>query len=258
MRRTLAGAVAVSLVLGAPVASADAASCWGGRVTRAAAFARAREGRVAFALIDPDGRLHQRGGGASFRTASLLKPLLLATYLRRPGVRRRSLTRSERALLDPMIQRSDNDAASDILGRLSASSIARTARASGQRRFRLVTPIWGLSRTTAVDQARFFRNLDAVLPARHRAYAHRLLRTIVLSQRWGVARARPAGWRLEFKGGWGSGSGQVNSQAARLTKDGRLLTLAVMTESNPSHDYGSATIRGVTARLLLPQPCPPA
>jgi len=249
--------MAVALVAGAPVASADAATCWGARVTRAAAYATARDGRVAFALIDPEGRLHQRGGNATFRTASLLKPLLLATYLRRSDVRRRSLSRSERALLGPMIRRSDNDAASAILGRLDPSAIARTARATGQRRFRLVTPIWGLSRTTAVDQARFFRNLDEVLPARHRPHAHRLLRTIVPSQRWGVGRARPAGWRLEFKGGWGSGSGQVNSQTARLTKGGRLLTLAVMTESNPSHGYGSATIRGVAARLLLPQPCPP-
>ena len=97
-----------------------------------------------------------------------------------------------------------------------------------------------------------------MLPARHRAYAHRLLRTIVPSQRWGVGKARPSGWGIEFKGGWGSGSGQVNSQTARLTRDGQLITLAVMTESNPSHGYGSETIRRIAARLLRPQPCPPA
>jgi hypothetical protein len=249
-------AVAIVAALATGAAPAAAATCWGARVTRAAAYAHTRDGRVAFAVIDQRGKLHERGGAGRFRTASLLKPLLLATYLRRTDVRRRSLTRAERALLDPMIRRSDDDAASAVLGRLSAASIARTARRAGQRRFRLVTPIWGLSQTTAIDQARFFRNLDRVLPARHRAHAHRLLRTIVPSQRWGVARARPAGWRLEFKGGWGSGTGRVNSQAARLERDGAVITLAVMTESNPSHGYGSATIRGITARLLLPQPCP--
>jgi hypothetical protein len=156
-----------------------------------------------------------------------------------------------------MIRRSDSAAASTILGRVGATAIARTARASGQRQFRLITPIWGLSRTSANDQARFFRNLDAVLPARHRAYAHRLLRTIVPAQRWGVAKARPTGWGIEFKGGWGSGSGQVNSQTARLSRAGQLITVAVMTESNPSHRYGSETIRRIAARLLRPQPCRP-
>ncbi len=249
-------AAVLAAALGAAAEPAASATCWDARVARAAAYAKAREGRVAFAVIDQDGRLRHRGGHAAFRTASLLKPLLLATYLRRSDVRRRRLTRRERVLLDPMIRRSDNDAASAVLGRLEASAIARTARVSGQRRFRLVTPIWGLSLTTAVDQARFFRHLDRVLPARHRAYGHRLLRTIVPAQRWGVARARPSGWRLEFKGGWGSGTGRVNSQGARFQRADALITLAVMTESNPSHAYGSATIRGITARLLRPQPCP--
>ena len=57
--------------------------------TAAEKIANARQGRVAFALIDADGTLHQRGGRAAFRTASLLKPLLLATYLRRSDVRGR-------------------------------------------------------------------------------------------------------------------------------------------------------------------------
>lgn len=254
MRLVVAAAV-LAAALGAGAEPAASATCWDARVARADAYARARDGRVAFAVIDQGGRLRHRDGSAAFRTASLLKPLLLASYLRRSDVRRRPLARTERALLDPMIRRSDNDAASAVLGRLSAAAIARTARISGQRRFRLVTPIWGLSRTTAIDQARFFRHLDRVFPARHRAYGHRLLRTIVPSQRWGVARARPAGWRLEFKGGWGSGTGRVNSQGARFERGGALITLAVMTESSPSHAYGSATIRGITARLLRPQPC---
>ena len=253
--RRLALAVVVLAVL---PASSSAATCWGARMTAAEKIANGRQGRVAFALIDADGTLHQRGGRAAFRTASLLKPLLLATYLRRSDVRGRRLTKAERALLDPMIRRSDNNAANTIIGRVSATAIARTARASGQRQFRLLLPIWGLSRTSPIDQARFFRNLDAVLPARHRAYAHRLLRTIVRSQRWGVGRARPSGWGIEFKGGWGSGSGQVNSQTARLTRGGQLITLSVMTESNPSHGYGSETIRRIAAKLLRPQPCPPA
>jgi len=49
----------------------------------------------------------------------------------------------------------------------------------------------------------------------------------------------------------------VNSQTARLTRAGQVITLSVMTESNPSHRYGSETIRRIAAKLLRPQPCPP-
>jgi hypothetical protein len=43
-----------------------------------------------------------------------------------------------------------------------------------------------------------------------------LLRTVVPRQRWGVAQVRPDGWRLYFKGGWGSGRGLVDHQVALL------------------------------------------
>ena len=133
MRLVVAAAV-LAAALGAGAEPAASATCWDARVARADAYARARGGRVAFAVIDQGGRLRHRDGSAAFRTASLLKPLLLASYLRRSDVRRRPLTRTERALLDPMIRRSDNDAASAVLGRLSAAAIARTARISGRRR----------------------------------------------------------------------------------------------------------------------------
>jgi len=69
-------------------------------------------------------------------------------------------------------------------------------------------------------------------------------------QRWGIARARPRGWALYFKGGWGSGSGAVDHQVALLRRGGRRLSLAIMTTGSPSHAYATETLRGVAARLL--------
>ena len=43
------------------------------------------------------------------------------------------------------------------------------------------------------------------------------LRTVVHTQRWGIAEVAPAGWTLYFKGGWGSGTGLVDHQVALLT-----------------------------------------
>jgi hypothetical protein len=87
IRRTAAVALLLLAVL---PASSSAAGCWSARVKAADKIARSREGRVAFALIDADGKLHRRDGRATFRTASLLKPLPMATYLRRSDVRGRT------------------------------------------------------------------------------------------------------------------------------------------------------------------------
>lgn len=88
------------------------------------------------------------------------------------------------------------------------------------------------------------------VPRRHWDFAKRLLGNIVPRQRWGIARAKPDGWRLCFKGGWGSGSGAVDHQVAFLTNDGRRIGVAILTEDNPSHDYGKETLDGVARRLL--------
>lgn len=86
--------------------------------------------------------------------------------------------------------------------------------------------------------------------ARQRAFAMRLLSSIVRSQRWGVAQVRPRGWALYFKGGWGSGTGAVNHQVALLRRGGRRAAIAIMTTGSPSHAYGKETLRGLAARLL--------
>jgi hypothetical protein len=78
----------------------------------------------------------------------------------------------------------------------------------------------------------------------------RLLRTIVPSQRWGMGAVIPDGWRLHFKGGWGSGTGAVDHQVGLLRRGEHRVAIAVMTVNNPSHAYGKATLRGVSRRLL--------
>jgi hypothetical protein len=183
--------------------------------------------------------------------ASLMKTMFLAAYLRRGDVRGRALRASDRALLDPMIRRSDDATATRVRMLVGDARLRRLARATGMRDLRLAR-IWGLSRTSARDQVELFRRLDDALPARHRAYARRLLETVVPSQRWGVGEVPlPAGWTLRFKGGWGSGTGAVDHQAALLAgADGRRVALAITTTDSGTHAAGKETLRGVATRLL--------
>ena len=70
------------------------------------------------------------------------------------------------------------------------------------------------------------------------------------SQRWGIADARPRGWKLYFKGGWGTGTGRVDHQVAFLRNPPGRIALAILTEFDPNHTYGKHTLRGVAARVL--------
>jgi hypothetical protein len=78
----------------------------------------------------------------------------------------------------------------------------------------------------------------------------RLLNTITPSQRWGIAQVKPWGWRLYFKGGWGSGTGWVDHQVALLTRGDERVSVAILTFQDGSHPYGKETLRGIAGRLL--------
>jgi hypothetical protein len=250
VRRAILIAVLVVALVVSATAGAAGPSRWGYRIAAARAYAQSRAGTIAFAVVDQRGRLHGYRVSAVAPSASVLKGMLLVAYLRKRSVRVRALTDYERSLLGPMIRRSDNNAASTILGLIGRTGVNRLASVAGMTDFRLVTPYWGHSAITPRDQARYFHHIDRYVPARHRRYAMHLLATIVPSQRWGVAEVAPDGWRLYFKGGWGSGTGLVDHQAALLRSGKVRVSLCITTRFNQDHQYGKQTLRGVALRLI--------
>lgn len=239
----------VALVAVLLLATPAAAAPWRPHVRAAAAWAAQRHGAVSFA-VRTDHRLWGHAARRGVPCASVLKAMLLVAYLRRPSVRDRPLWAADRRLLVPMVRWSDNATASRVRVIVGDAGLLTLARRAGMRRFRPATAIWGLSRVDAADQTRFLLHVDRYVPRRHRATALRLLGSIVPSQRWGIARVRPPGWALYFKGGWGSGTGAVDHQVALLRRGRRRLAVAIMTTASPSHAYAKATLRGVARRLL--------
>lgn len=219
-------------------------------------YAEKRSGVESFAFVDERGRLHGYRRRARAPSASLLKAMALVAYLRLGSVRGRPLRPSDRDLLRPMIRRSDNATAGSVLRIVGSRRLYRLADRARMRDFGFAWPVWGHSLTSARDQAVFFSRIDKLVPRRHRGYALRLLATIVRGQRWGIPKARPPGWSIHFKGGWGSGTGLVTHQSALLREGSLRIALSVLTRWNPSHSYGTRTIRGVALRLLA-RPLPP-
>jgi Beta-lactamase enzyme family len=234
-------------------ASPARAPAWHPDVRAAKRYALARHGVVSFSVRaqDGDGRVRVWG----FRqdrvahSASVIKAMLLMAYLKRPDVRDRALRPDEQALLSPMIRWSSNDAATRVLGLVGEQRLERAARRWGMTRFRVRRP-WGASEITARDQARFWLRFDRLLPRRHRSYGLWLTRHVIPGQQWGMARVVPRGWRLHFKGGWGSGSGLVDHQVGLLRRGDQRVAIAILTTSQDDHLYGQETLRAVAARLV--------
>src|SRR4051794_21814039 len=121
MRRLTTGLVALAVALGLAAAPARAAGAsapaaaaeWTPDVAAARSWANTRQGAIAFAVRTEHG-LWGIGLDRRFPSASVVKAMLLVAYLRQSSVRHRDLRPTDRALLDPMIQRSDNIAATRV------------------------------------------------------------------------------------------------------------------------------------------------
>lgn len=244
MRRGLLAALACSVVC-----ASSASAAWQPGVRAAIAYAHTRAGEVSFA-VRSEHRIWAWRPERTVPSASVLKAMLLVAYLDDPRVRDRPLRASDHRLIDPMIQHSDNTAATEVLAFVGASGVYGVARRAHMRNFTLDSVIWGLSRIDAADQVRFFLHIDREVVSRHRAAAMHLLATVTPSQRWGIGRLRLPGWQLYFKGGWGAGTGEVEHQVVLLRHGAVRLALAVLITNSPSHSYAKETLQGVFARLL--------
>ena len=75
--------------------------------------------------------------------------------------------------------------------------------------------------------------------------------SIAPRESWGIPEVSRPEWLTFFKGGWlTSRRGNLVHQVARLEKGQLSLTIAILTDGNPSDAYGRATVRGIAARLL--------
>ena len=240
----------VCVVALAGTAPAVGEMTWRPKMRPAVRWSNDRLGSVSFAVMDTKGRIHRFHAATKVPMASTLKVMFMVAYLRQGSVRNRRLRDSDKALLGPMIRRSDNNTATTIADQLGPRRLYRLARKAKMKDFSYTRP-WGLSQSSARDQARFMFKVEKFIPKRHRSYARWLLAHVVSSQRWGIGKVKTQGWRKFFKGGWGSGSGAVDHQVVLLKRrNGTKAALAVMTTNSPSHDYGKRTLRGTFARLL--------
>jgi zinc D-Ala-D-Ala dipeptidase len=216
---------------------------------RAARAFVSRRATSSLAVVDSAGRLRGHALHRRYSSGSIVKVMLLVAYLRKLGGR--MPPPADQELLHTMIVLSGNKVASIVQRKVGTAALWKVARDAGMRAFS-VSGSWGSSLISAADQARFFRRFDRMIPAGTRDYARELMSSIDTRQRWGFPRpALDLGFEAFFKIGWrGTAAGRLVHAAGMFEREGERVSVVVLTDGNPSHDFGTDTIRGAAERVF--------
>ena len=225
---------------------------------RATSFLATRHGTVLAAVYDLDTRQTWTvGQGPPQAEASVVKVDILEALLVQRG--RSGLTRREAAQARLMIERSDNNAATDLWRAAggapgvrsfnAAAGLTRTSPSACVVCAGFPWPGWGLTTTTPADQISLLRQLarpGPLLSDADRRYVLGLMEDVIPSQRWGITAGVSPQATVALKDGWlpldaARKDWQVNS-VGWVSGGGRDYLIAVFSTGNPTRQYGVKTI----------------
>lgn len=232
---------------------------------QAQAYLAGRRGRVEADVYDlSTGQQWTLGQQAPQAEASVAKLEILEAVLSRRTAQRVVLSLTEQELTPPMIEQSDNEAATtmweDVGGAKGMRAfdhevgLAHTSPSNCLQCPGSSWPGWELTTTTPQDQITLLRQLaqpSGRLDQNDQKYALHLLDNVTPSQRWGVSDSVPAGLTVALNNGLlpldaGNLDWQANS-VGWVSGDGRNYLIAVLSTGNPSEQYGIDTLNHLGA-----------
>jgi Beta-lactamase enzyme family len=216
---------------------------------------RGRAGHQAVTVYDGVTTLSCSADGARhFTSASIVKAIILAALLRWHQETGAPLSDWERDEATLMITQSDNDAATALWNEVGMSRLQRFLDLAKMNATQLGEGgYWGLTQVTAHDEMLLLRLLstpNAVLSQASRSYQLSLMAQVISSQRWGTPAGAPGDVTVHVKNGWlpESSGWHINSLGVFTGQDKNYM-MAVLTDDNPSEQYGIDTIEQV-ARVV--------
>jgi beta-lactamase class A len=183
------------------------------------------------------------------QTGSIIKVDILETLLRQVELSHTSLDSDEVALVQGMIEDSDNDDAQDLWSLVGESSgiDAYDAKAGLTQTVPNTEGYWGETTTSAMDQIRLLRELvmkHSLLNAAFKHYELGLMEHVEADQAWGVSAGVPSAANIALKNGWlpltTDTNWEINS-IGRVKGEGRRYLIAILTAHDPSESYGITT-----------------
>ena len=211
---------------------------------RRAKFADGRTGVVSLAVVNSEGSLRGQRENRRYAAASVVKAMLLAAEVRRLKKAGEGIDSATDSLLTSMITLSDNGAADSIYARVGDRACSRspTARGCAIHRRR---PL-GQRPDHSRRHGAFLRRPRSVAPRRAPRVREGPAGFGRREQSWGIPDAAGDRWAVRFKGGWLPEQALVHQAAELRERDGhRELAIVVLTDDQPSFDYGIEHVRGV-------------
>jgi len=229
-----------------------------------------RHGNVTAAIYDNrTGKTYVLHPGQRQETASIVKVEIMGTAFWN-AQQGRPLTSAQRALLVPMIEQSNNTAASELLKDVGGparvqrfdqhAGLTKTTVSKKQFIPGSSLPGWGLTLTTALDEVtlvRKFAYANPLLTTAHRQRGLNLMGHVESGQAWGVSGGNYGalpGATVVLKNGWlphnltSYTDWQVNS-IGWVHGNGRDYVIAVLTNHSASETYGISTIDTIARRV---------
>ncbi|MEV7417432.1 serine hydrolase [Streptomyces sp. NPDC089919] len=267
--RMLSGGIAAGMLLplvamATPAEAATAqVSCTSGKAGLAAklekditAALRSRAGTVSVGLYDRTTKTSCKlRSTTGYDSASVVKATVLSTLLWDAKKTNRYLTQREVDLTKAMITRSDNDATTALWRQLGVTKVKGFLAAAGMTQ---TVPgadgYWGLTRITVQDEQKLLSLLtrkNTVLSDNSRAYALKLMNSVISSQRWGTPAGAPSSVKVYVKNGWlprATHGWRVHSIGA-FQGGGHDYYMTVLSQDNSTMDYGVATIQAVARAI---------
>ncbi|MEZ5321964.1 MAG: serine hydrolase [Microthrixaceae bacterium] len=194
--------------------------------------------------------------GERVSTASVVQTEILAGVLLRAQLQGRPLTATEQRRIVPMMAVSDDRSANALWSGLGGEGgMEMIGWALGLAQTDEVGPKWGLTTTTAEDQARFTERLvqgPGILDHAHRGLAWLYLRLVRSDQRWGVTAGVPDRWQVGLKNGSAPSrccGWRINSVGYVADPIGGGYSIAVLSDGWPSPQVGIPVVEAV-ARIV--------
>jgi hypothetical protein len=216
---------------------------------------RGRAGRHSVTVYDRvTGADCSLSGGSHFDSASVVKAIILAALLRWHQETKTPLSSAEQYEATLMITQSDNGAATYLWDDVGMSRLQHFLDLAKMEQTELGQDgYWGLTQVTAHDEMLLLRLLTAqnsVLSNASRSYQLTLMSEVVSWQRWGTPAGAPHTVTVHVKNGWlpDDSGWHINSIGA-FTSATKNYMMAVLSDDNPSEQYGIDTIEDV-ARLV--------
>lgn len=187
-----------------------------------------------------------------FYTASILKPAILVELLHQKELDGTELTATEDAYALEMIENSDNNAASYLLGTTLGGygNIQTLFDALGMKDTTANAKAWGLTTTTAKDQLLLLKTIfypNDYLNEEHQTYIKDLMSHVEEDQQWGISAGSP---NFEIKNGWlemDDVKWSVNS-IGHIYQENEDYVIAVLTNGNETMEDGEAVIETLATK----------